>query len=90
MKKLLLLALITSVHAQDSSFNGTVYDLDTGRIQVINGNFEKPKETLLQKYRRMNDKLDESNARLSAEIAANQQLYQLREQTHLLRKIANQ
>jgi hypothetical protein len=87
MKKLLLLALISNAQAQ--SFNGTIYDLNSGRIQVINGNIEKPKETLLQTYRRLNNELAESNARLSAEIAAGQQLYELREQTRILRKISN-
>ena len=92
MKKLLLLALVTSVQAQDSSFNGTIFDLDSGRIQVISGAVDvKPKEdTYLSTLRRINAELAESNARLSAEIAANNQLYELREQTRLLRKIADQ
>ncbi len=93
MKKLLLLlALVTSVHAQDSSFNGTVFDLDSGRIQVINGSMEtKPAESsYLTTLRRINAELAESNARLSAEIDAQNQLYELREQTRLLREIADQ
>ena len=94
MKKLLLLPLLLSnTLAQDGSFNGTVYDLNSGRVQVINGSVDcpKPKEnTYLTTLRRINAELAESNARLSAEIAANNQLYELREQTRLLRKIANQ
>jgi hypothetical protein len=92
MRKLLLLALVTSVQAQDGSFNGTVYDLDSGRIQVISGVVDvKPKEdTYLSTLRRINAELAESNARMSAEITANNQLYELREQTRLLRKIADQ
>jgi hypothetical protein len=93
MKKLLLLPLLLSnTLAQDGSFNGTVYDLNSGRIQVISGSVEvKPKEdTYLSTLRRINAELAESNARLSAEIAANQQLYELQEQTRLLRKIADQ
>ncbi len=92
MKKLLLLALVTSVQAQDGSFNGTVYDLDSGRIQVINGSVDiKPKEdTYLSTLRRINAELAESNARLDAEITASRQLSELREQTRLLRKIADQ
>jgi hypothetical protein len=92
MKKLLLLALVTSVQAQDGSFNGTVYDLDSGRIQVISGSVDiKPTESpYLSTLRRINAELAESNARISAEIAANNQLYELREQTRLLRKIADQ
>jgi hypothetical protein len=92
MRKLLLLALVTNVQAQDGSFSGTVYDLDSGRIQVINGSVDiKPKEdTYLSTLRRINAELAESNARMSAEITANNQLYELREQTRLLRKIADQ
>jgi hypothetical protein len=93
MKKLLLLPLLLSnTLAQDGSFNGTVYDLNSGRIQVIRGTTEaKPVESpYLTTLRRINAELAESNARLSAEISANQQLYELREQTRLLRKIADQ
>ena len=93
MKKLLLIPLLLSnTLAQDGSFNGTVFDLDSGRIQVIRGSVEvKPVESpYLTTLRRINAELAESNARLSAEIAANNQLYELREQTRLLRKIANQ
>ena len=93
MKKLLLLlALVTSVQAQDGSFNGTIFDLDSGRIQVINGSVDtKPKESsYLQTLRRINAELEESNARLDAELTASRQLRELREQTELLRKIANQ
>jgi hypothetical protein len=93
MKKLLLLPLLLSnTLAQDGSFNGTVYDLNSGRIQVIRGSVEvKPTESpYLTTLRRINAELAESNARLSAEITANNQLYELREQTRLLRKIADQ
>jgi hypothetical protein len=90
MKKLLLLILLSNAQAQDGSFNGTVVDLDSGRIQVISGSVEvKPQETSLQILRRINAELAESNARISAEIAANNQLYELQEQTRLLRKIAD-
>ena len=90
MKKLLLLALISSAQAQ--SFNGTIFDLDSGRIQVINGtiNNQQQGETLLQKYRRLNAELDASIDRLNAETRSYQQMYELREQTRLLRQIANQ
>lgn len=94
MKPLLLIVLLltTNIRAQDGSFSGTVYDLDSGRIQVISGSVTapEPKETTLQILRRVNAELAESNARLSAEIAASNQLYELQEQTRLLRKIANQ
>jgi hypothetical protein len=91
MKKLLLLILLSNAQAQDGSFNGTVIDLDSGRTQVIRGSVDapKPQNTYLDTLRRVNAELAESNARLSAEIAANQQLYELQEQTRLLRKIAD-
>jgi hypothetical protein len=92
MKKLLLLPLLLSnTLAQDGSFNGTVYDLDSGRIQVISGSVDiKPKEdTYLSTLRRINAELAESNARLDAEITASRQLYELRRQTRLLEEIAN-
>jgi hypothetical protein len=65
--------------------------LDSGRIQVISGSVavNKPQETSLQILRRVNAELAESNARISAEITASQQLYELQEQTRLLRKIAD-
>jgi hypothetical protein len=94
MKKLLLLLplLLSNAFAQDGSFNGTIYDLNSGRIQVIRGSVDiKPTESpYLTTLRRINAELAESNARLSAEITANNQLYELREQTRLLRKIADQ
>jgi hypothetical protein len=93
MKPLLIVLLLTAnIQAQDGSFSGTVYDLNSGRIQVISGTTEvKPIESpYLTTLRRINAELAESNARLSAEITANNQLYELREQTRLLRKIADQ
>jgi 2-methylcitrate dehydratase PrpD len=92
MKKLLLLlTLATNIQAQDGSFSGTVFDLDSGRIQVINGSVDspQPKDTLLQTMRRINAELKESNDRLSAEIAASHQLEELRRQTRLLQEIAD-
>jgi hypothetical protein len=93
MKPLLLIVLLltTNIRAQDGSFSGTVFDLDSGRVQVINGSVDcpQPKDTLLQTMRRINAELAESNARLSAEIAASNQLYELRRQTRILQEIAD-
>jgi hypothetical protein len=95
MKKLLLLLLpllLSNTLAQDGSFNGTVYDLNSGRIQVISAsiNCPKPKEnTHVSRLKRINAELAESNARMSAEITASRQLYELRRQTRLLEEIAN-
>jgi hypothetical protein len=92
MKLLLTVLLLTAnIQAQDGTFSGTVYDLDSGRIQVISGSVDiKPKENpYLATLRRVNAELAESNARLDAEIAASRQLYELRRQTRLLEEIAN-
>ena len=93
MKRLLLLPLLLSnTIAQDGSFNGTIYDLDSGRVQVISGSVDtQPRENpYLEALQRVNAELSESIARMDAELAASQQLSELREQTRLLRKIANQ
>ncbi len=92
MKKLLLLALVTSVRAQDGTLSGTVYDLNSGRIQVISASVDCPKpeeNTHVSRLKRINAELAESNARMSAEITASRQLYELRRQTRLLEEIAN-
>ena len=93
MKPLLLIVLLltTNIRAQDGSFSGTVYDLDSGRIQIISGSVTAlaPKETTLQTLRRINAELAESNARISAEIAASNQLEELRRQTRILQEIAD-
>ena len=94
MKLLLIVLLLTAnIQAQDGTLSGTVYDLNSGRIQVISASVDcpKPKEnTHVSRLKRINAELAESNARMSAEITANNQLYELREQTRLLRKIADQ
>ncbi len=77
MKKLLLLALLSNAQAQQ--FNGTVFDLETGRIQVIDVKVSKTgdwkTDALLQ--------IRENQMRWAAER-------EMREQTRLLRQIANQ
>ena len=42
MKKYLALLIVGASVSYGQQFNGTVRDLDTGRIQVINGETEKP------------------------------------------------
>jgi hypothetical protein len=92
MKKLLLLlTLATNIQAQDGSFSGTVFDLDSGRIQVINGSFDnsKPEETVLEAQRRINAENAEADARLRAQITESEQLFELKKQTRLLQEIAD-
>jgi hypothetical protein len=77
MKKLLLLILLSNAQAQQ--FNGTVFDLETGRIQVISGSFSQTgdwkTDALLQ--------IRENQIRWAAQ-------QEMQEQTRLLRQIANQ
>lgn len=93
MKLLLIVLLLTAnIQAQDGTLSGTVYDLNSGRIQVISASIDcpKPKEnTHVSRLKRINAELAESNARMSAEITASRQLYELRRQTRLLEEIAN-
>ena len=92
MKYLAMLLVGASV-SYGQSFNGTVYDLDTGRIQTINGQVEKPYQPYqpqIDAYRRIIADTQASIDRMRAESEARAQLRELREQTELLRKIANE
>ena len=95
MKYLALLAVGASV-SYGQQFNGTVFDLDSGRIQVINGSISEDnsvaamRQRTIEGYRRMNAELEVSIANMRAESEARAQLRELREQTELLRKIANE
>jgi hypothetical protein len=89
---LIVLLLTTNIQAQDGNFSGTVYDLNSGQIQVISASVDcpKPKKNAhVSRLKRINAELAESNARMSAEITASRQLYELRRQTRLLEEIAN-
>ena len=95
MKKLLLLVLINNT-GYSQQFNGTVYDLDSGRIQVISGTVSPDdsvaaiRQSTIEGYRRMNAELEVSIANMRAQAEMERQTRELREQTELLRKIANE
>ena len=95
MKYLALLLVGASV-SYGQQFNGTVFDLDTGRIQVINGSISPDdsvaamRQRTIDGYRRMNAELEVSIATMRAEAEMASQTRELREQTELLRKIANE
>jgi len=92
MKYLVLLVIWASV-SYGQPFNGTVLDLDSGRIQVINGEVEQPYQPYqpqIDIYRRIAEEAQASIDRMRAESEARAQLRELREQTELLRKIANE
>jgi len=95
MKYLALLVIGASVsHGQQ--FNGTAIDLDSGRIQVISGSISPDdsvaamRQRTIEGYRRMNAELEVSIANMRAEAEMASQTRELREQTELLRKIANE
>lgn len=92
MKYLAMLLVGASV-SYGQQFNGTVFDLDSGRIQVINGSIDSSKSSRdesLARLRRMNAELEASLANMRAEAEMSRQTRELREQTELLRKIANE
>jgi len=95
MKYLALLLVGASV-SYGQQFNGTVFDLDTGRIQVISGSMSEDnsvaamRQRTIDGYRRMNAELEVSIANMRAEAEMASQTRELREQTELLRKIANE
>jgi len=86
-----IILCVTSVAGFSQQFNGTVFDLDTGRIQVINGNFEQevnPYQPIIDTYRRISAETQASIDRMRAESIAREQAHQLRMQTEYLRQIA--
>ena len=95
MKYLALLAVGASV-SYGQQFNGTAIDLESGRIQVVSGVMTEQdsvmamRQRTIEGYRRMNAELEVSLANMRAESEARAQLRELREQTELLRKIANE
>ena len=78
-------------HAQQ--FNGTVVDLDSGRIQVIQGQIsdrDRDHRERMARYQQMNAELEASINSMMAQSEMRRQTRELREQTELLRKIANE
>lgn len=99
MKTTLTLIVIGAslVSGFSQQFNGTIFDVDTGRFQVINGSVERPYvpyQPQIDTLKRINAELSASisayHAASEAQIIATRQLRELEEQTRLLRKIANE
>lgn len=95
MKYLVLLIVGASV-SYGQQFNGTATDLESGRIQVISGvmtdhdSVMAIRQRTIERYRRMNAELEVSLANMRAEAEMARQTRELRKQTELLRKIANE
>lgn len=79
MIKYLALVVVGASVSYGQQFNGTVFDLDTGRIQVINGSFSTTGDWKTDAYIQMN----ENHRRWRMER-------EMREQTRLLRRIASE
>jgi hypothetical protein len=91
--KLIILILVVGSMAQAQQFNGTVVDLDSGRIQVIQGQIsdrDRAHRERMARYQQMNAELEASINSMRAEAEMRRQTRELREQTELLRKIANE
>ena len=100
MKKLLLLPLLlfSLATGYGQQFNGRIFDLDSGRVQTFNGTIDQPQGmSFSEKMRLRREAFRAETDRIWAEMAAKRaeeqlilQTRQLREQTELLRKIANE
>ena len=91
MKKYLALLVVGASVSYGQQFNGTVYDLDSGRIQVINGELEKPYQPYQPQIDAYKKIIADTQARIDqmrAESEAREQTQQLRMQTEYLRRIA--
>lgn len=95
MKYLMLLIVAANV-SYGQNFNGTVFDLDTGRLQVISGSIDQSKsrsevyQEIIDRTREDRLRIQADTDRIWAEMAAARAQEQLEEQTRLLRKIANE
>ena len=93
MKKYLTMLIVGASVSYGQQFNGTIRDLNTGRIQTINGELEepyRPYQPQIDAYQRIIANTQARIDRMRAESDAYDQLLEMRRQTELLRKIANQ
>jgi hypothetical protein len=91
--KLITLILVVGSMAHAQQFNGTVVDLDSGRIQVIQGQIsdrDRAHRERMARYQQINAELEASINSMRQESEMRRQTRELREQTELLRKIANE
>tara|TARA_R110000868_G_scaffold211802_3_gene461791 strand:+ start:382 stop:738 length:357 start_codon:yes stop_codon:yes gene_type:complete len=90
MKYLALLIVGASI-SYGQQFKGTIVDLDSGRIQVINGRTEteyKPYQPQIDAYTKIIADNQARIDRMVEESEAREQTHQLRMQTEYLRRIA--
>jgi len=95
MKYLALLAVGASV-SYGQQFSGTGYNLNNGEFLIIQGTTDSTVDSnqvhreRMARYRQMNAELSASINAMRAEAEMANQTRELREQTELLRKIANE
>jgi hypothetical protein len=91
--KVIILTLGFALTANAQQFNGTVVDLDGGRIQVIQGEVTDRDRAFRERqarYEQMSAELSASINAMRAQSEMRRQTAELEEQTRLLRKIADQ
>ena len=92
MIKYLALLVVGASVSYGQQFNGTIYDLNSGRVQVLNGNImqpNNPRDESIATLRRINAELEVSLANQRQEYELRQQTYELQRQTRLLQEIAD-
>jgi hypothetical protein len=91
--KYILLAIIGASVSYGQQFSGTIVDLDSGRIQTFQGQTidrDRDHRERMANYERISAEMSASINAMRAEGEIRRQTYELRKQTELLRKIANE
>jgi len=91
--KYILLAVIGASVSYGQQFNGTIVDLDSGRIQTVQGQTidrDRAHRERMANYDRMIAETYASIDAMRREGEMQRQTDELRKQTELLRKIANE
>jgi hypothetical protein len=91
--KLITIALVVGSMAQAQQFNGTIVDLESGGIQTFQGQTidrDRDHRERMATYERISAEMSASINAMRAEGEMRRQTYELRKQTELLRKIANE
>ena len=91
--KYILLAVIGASVSYGQQFDGTIVDLDSGRIQTFQGQTidrDRDHRERMANYDRISAEMSASIDAMRQEGEMRRQTYELRKQTELLRKIANE
>lgn len=91
--KYILLAVIGASVSYGQQFDGTIVDLDSGRIQTFQGQTidrDRGHRERMANYERMNAEISASIDAMRQQGEMQRQTEELRKQTELLRKIANE